>query len=220
MFQSDSEKSDDDKEFDITLHENYSIAEQVHQKQCKPKAKTSCRQSDSMICTKTNGEDSEETSSSLHKWVFDLKAIDTSKVYSNQSLIIIRGKCIHLSSKSWKQITNISLTLLRSHLDEIIIIPRSSYGQMYIVQGLQKSLHFSLGPIGKNEMIAHFDKSDIKTTIIRGTRKESPAKDITTGIYVKTAEQINNSNYERSYKDLMSKMAFHLWPTLFGVRIK
>ena len=154
MFDSESDNTEEDEEFEISVHDNYSITEPIHHKQHQPKGKHIIQpepyhQPASLVSTNYNakfvGDEIEDTSTSLHKWVFNLKAKDTSNVYSNQSLIIIRGNSNQLSSKSWKNLTNISSTSLRSYIDEIIIIPRSSYGQMYIVQGLQKSLHFSLG---------------------------------------------------------------------------
>ena len=161
-------------------------------------------------------ESPKPTKSKLHQWVYDLKNLDTGICeYSCQSLIIVREKINSLSQLCWDKIVMLPITKLQSSINEVIIIPRSSHGQLYIVQGLRTSLHFSLGPIGTKAFTDHFN--NFKIHICTMNRIES-SSNIPAGIHVKTVDASNISRTEQGYKQLMIDMSAHLLEELFKVR--
>ena len=81
-----------------------------------------------------------------YQWVYDLRLNDyANEKFSKKVHVIVRG--------NWKLLMNISLAQLQQMtkhqfqeaITSILVIQRPDTTQLYIVNGLQKSLHFSLG---------------------------------------------------------------------------
>ena len=160
------------------------------------------------------------SSQKLNQWVYDLKAFDTKICeYSAQSLIIIREKNKYLSQFTWDKVLNLPVEEVQSCINEVIIIPRSSHGQFYIVQGLRTSLHFSLGPSGTKAFRDHCTKSKIHICTVSGIESlnNNRLSHIPLGIYAKTVDKLSISRTEHCYKQLMTEMSAHLWEELFKV---
>jgi hypothetical protein len=160
------------------------------------------------------------SSQKLNEWVYDLKAFDTKICeYSAQSLIIIREKNKYLSQFTWDKVLNLPVEEVQSCINEVIIIPRSSHGQFYIVQGLRTSLHFSLGPSGTQAFRDHCVKSKIAICTVNGIESSNNKQlsHIPLGIYVKTVDKLCISTTEHRCKQLMTEMSAHLWEELFKV---
>ena len=78
-------------------------------------------------------------------WVYELKEQNEDfSSFSRQCLVIIRGDHKSISFNSFTQLKQLK-NKLSSYISEVIVIPRSTNGQIYIARGLQNSLHFSLG---------------------------------------------------------------------------
>ena len=160
-------------------------------------------------------ESPKPTKSKLHQWVYDLKNLDTGICeYSRQNLVIVQEKNNGLSQLSWDKILMLPITIIQSSINEVIIIPRSSHGQLYIAQGLRTSLHFSLGPVGRKALTDQCFKSKVHIYTMNGIDRPSltPA-----GIYVKTVDTSSTSKTEQGYKQLMIDMSAHLLEELFKV---
>ena len=126
----------------------------------------------------------------------------------------MREKNNGLSQLSWDKIVMLPGRIIQSSINEVIIIPRSSHGQLYIAQGLRTSLHFSLGPVGTKALTDHFNKFKIHIYTMNGT--DSPSL-TPVGIYVKTVDTSSISRTEQGYKQLMIDMSMHLLEELFKV---
>jgi hypothetical protein len=160
------------------------------------------------------------SSQKLNQWVYDLKAFDTKICeYSAQSLIIIREKNKYLSQFTWDKVLNLPVEEIQSCINEVIIIPRSSHGQFYIVQGLRTSLHFSLGSSGTKAFRHHCVKSKIAISTVGGIKLSNikQLSHIPLGIYVKTVDKLSISTTEHRYKELITEISAHLWEELFKV---
>ena len=127
----------------------------------------------------------------------------------------MREKNNGLSQLSWDKILILPTTIIQSSINEVIIIPRSSHGQLYIAQGLRTSLHFSLGPVGTKEFTNHCVKSKVHIYTMNGIDRPSLTP---IGIYVKTVDTSSTSKTEQGYKQLMIDMSAHLLEELFKVR--
>ena len=106
------------------------------------------------------------------------------------------------------------ITIIQSSIEEVIIIPRSSHGQLYIAQGLRTSLHFSLGSVGTKTLTDQCFKSKVDIYVMNGIDRPSLTP---VGIYVKTVDTSNISKTEQCYKQLMIDMSAHLLEELFKV---
>ena len=81
-------------------------------------------------------------SNDTFQWMFEVKRFNITDIFSQQYLIIIRHHDKNIMLKSWDELNNIRSAT--KAFDEVIAIPRSNIGQIYIVQGLQDSPHFSI----------------------------------------------------------------------------
>ena len=167
---------------------------------------------------------SEKTSSNtqnVHKWVYDLKSLDNSKDFSKLFLVIIRGNSSKIDHLTWEQVKNLTQKEIHPVITEVLFIPRSSHGQLYIVKGLNSSLHFSLGCNGQQALSTYLTTYNINKYTINGheTLMNNDFGNIfeNSGVFVKTAIQHKKSQMEQGYYKLMIDMACHLWGNLFCV---
>ena len=153
-----------------------------------------------------------------HLWVYNLKSLDKNyHDYTSQSLTIVRGNTRkYLKFNSWDDMKQLSSDEVIRSIDEVIFIPRSEHGQFYIVSGLQSSLHFSLGQIGKETFHNFLHCHGIRSTT-SGLSLFDNLESSTSGLFVKTAIQNQKTRLENEYFKLMVKMGSYLWQPLFMV---
>ena len=169
-----------------------------------------------------------------HKWVYDLKALDNQKeAFASKSLVIIRGNSTNLSSRSWTDLCRLKSLTLES-IEKVVIVPRCICGQIYVCQGLQRSLHFSLGKTAILEMkkrlnvmgimVKVYSKEEINRDFHGAITPKEYANFKSDGIYVRNMRQSKSDEFvmsdsiEDRLKICMSNMGKELWNTLFMVR--
>ena len=166
-------------------------------------------------------EKSSSTAQNVHKWVYDLKGLDNSKDFSKMFLVVVRGDTSKIDHLSWEQVKNLTQNDILAAITSVLFIPRRSYGQLYIVKGLNSSLHFSLGSIGQQALSTYLNTNSINEYIMNGhetlmkNKLNNNVHDC--GVFVKTATQHKKSQIEQGYYKLMIDMACHLWGNLLGV---
>jgi hypothetical protein len=104
---------------------------------------------------------------------------------------------------------------MKKTMNYVHIIPRSIHGQMYLVQGLSKSPHFSLGPEGVKVLLSFCSEKKIGFCSYNGT-SEHYTKSNTGTVFVKTINHLKHSFIEDGYTKLMNEMTNTLWETLFS----
>ena len=168
--------------------------------------------------------DSSDDQLNLNQWVYDLKSMDKeTQPFFSKSLVIVRGNHKCWEKKDWSQIYNIPRNHVLKTIHELIIIQRSDKGQLYMVQGLQRSLHFSLGSQGAKTLKNFLTKVGVKVWKGSHTKKYLSVREnlsnsyIPNGLYVKSVKQAHMSPLELGYHKLMENTASGLWTTLFGV---
>ena len=95
------------------------------------------------------------------------------------------------------------------------------YGQYYIVEGLSKSPHFSMGPKGVASLQKMFESMGVQVAHVSGyARIKSAQKLDQSGLHVISSfhEIENNADHELGYKSLMLKLLKELWCPLLMVR--
>ena len=174
-----------------------------------------------------DNSDNEEEELLIEKnlWVYDMKSFDdNNESYGRKSLIIIYGNHKLLSFMSWGKMKNLSTTFIAKTIQNILIIPRSIYGQMYIIKGLHNALHFSLGQQGTTQLKLWALKMNITQNTLNGISIQDTAsyklnnctshnKDIIA--YVKTIDPINTLNFEQRYMNAMKACCNELWYVIF-----
>ena len=118
--------------------------------------------------------------------------------------------------KSWEQMQQLCSDQITRLINEVFFIPRSRHGQIYIVNGLQSSLHFSLGPIGKDTLHNFLHHHGIKVTAGALSQCDN-AYPPPFGLFVKTTVQNRKTKIEKEYFKLMVKMGSYLWQPLVMV---
>ena len=133
--------------------------------------------------------------------------------FATECLIIIRNIEPELNTHTWNQIFQLTSNDLKNKIGMVLIIPRSIHGQLYIVQGLHNSPHFSLGPNGTQTLI---DLCQVnKVSFYNSNQKKEMTNDIPAGMYVKSVNPNNVSFTEKKYIELMKEMTHELWYSLF-----
>ena len=133
--------------------------------------------------------------------------------FATECLIIIRNIQPELNTHSWTQIFQLNSNYVKNKIGIVLIIPRSIHGQLYILQGLHNSPHFSLGPNGTQTLI---DFCNVKKVSFYHSKQNKEMTDnIPTGMYVKSVIPNNVSYTEKKYIQLMKEMTHELWYSLF-----
>ena len=189
-------------------------------------------ESSSSVCTTeacfTDGiqEDTDEEEIHRHNWVYDLKALDfpnTNEGFSKKNLVVVRGDTKSISLSSWNAVQLLSSSNLKHIFEEVIFIPRSENGQVYIIRGLAQSLHFSLGSIASKKLKSFcYDK---KLSIVVAINRNVNDLDLVAAeelnsrfnhLYVETYQALTKTPLQKKTDQLMLECANHLWGVLFG----
>ena len=156
-----------------------------------------------------------------NKWVYDLKEKDHStESFRMKSLVIIVGDHNRISSKTLLQMKNMT-TSLSNIISEVIMIRRCIHGQMYIVNGLHNSLHFSLGQNGCKELQELLLKNGVtirhsnETAVLKGDKYDIDS--LQSNFYVENVIKEKTTLLQTEYIKLMKDMGSFLWSTLFQV---
>ena len=82
-----------------------------------------------------------------YRWIYDLKESfsppSSTTPFHKFHLVVLRVVSNDFFSKSWSELKAMSSNALNKSLKGVIVIPRTITGQVYIINGLQKSPHFS-----------------------------------------------------------------------------
>ena len=117
---------------------------------------------------------------------------------------------------------------LHEIIQSIDLIQRNNVCQLYLIQGLQNSVHFSLGKNGSNKLIEFFHEKGIPLNYFNNkesyfskaekflARKNNPNTKYLVS-YVQNPRGGGLSELEREYIQLMTEMGNQLWPVFFGV---
>ena len=158
-----------------------------------------------------------------NKWVYDLKEKDHStESFKMKSLVIIVGDHNRISSKTLLQMKNMT-TSLSNIISEVIMIRRCICGQLYIVNGLHNSLHFSLGQNGCKELQELLLRNGItirhcnETALLKDKKKDIDS--LPTKFYVENVLHEKTTLLQTEYIMLMKDMGSFLWSTLLKVSV-
>ena len=77
-------------------------------------------------------------------WISELKEKHHSDNFKDDHLVMIPGYSTQLSDMTLSKFLLLNKSLVQGRIGEVITIPRNLHGQIYIVAGLQSTLHFSL----------------------------------------------------------------------------
>ena len=137
-----------------------------------------------------------------------------------KSLVIIVGDHNRISSKTLLQMKNMT-TSLSNIISEVIMIRRCIHGQMYIVNGLHNSLHFSLGQNGCKELQELLLKNRVtirhsnEKAVLKGDKYDIDS--LQSNFYVENVIKEKTTLRQTEYIKLMKDMGSFLWSTLFQV---
>ena len=242
----DVESDDEDKDptFDINKHQKVSKIKMSKQKKRKSNISsvygtTRNNKFDIMPVQEeyvnVNALSSSETEEDCmdHKWVYDLKALDHNKEpFARKALVIVRGDSKKLISKCWQQLCGSKL-LTRASIEKILILPRCIYGQIYLCQGLQQSLHFSLGQAAIKEINEKMHSMGIPVNVYECNEINKDFEGTVTcteyskfqrdGLFVRNMSQykettsLMSNTLDEQLKNHMCNMGKDLWYNLFLV---
>ena len=89
-----------------------------------------------------------------YNWYHDLLHFDNEEdKYCLRYLFVLQGNSSSLKTVTFKSLMQQKNTLLQSNIHNVIMIQRPIKTQIYIIQNLQKSLHFALGSIGSRKFM-------------------------------------------------------------------
>jgi len=133
-----------------------------------------------------------------------------------------------MACKSLSQLQKLGNKWFRLNLKEVLIIPRKEHGQMYIVNGLSKSAHFSLRSNGVGALRNLFGSKGINVHTANGSKrwidhqdKLSDKGNKLSGFYVVSTPENTNQRqaFEVGYQNKMKEMSKVLWPALMLVSV-
>ena len=81
-------------------------------------------------------------------WIYDLKQTHPIQSFDQQALVVLRVNNKSILTHDWNTLRYMNKEEIKDELKEILVIPRSPLGQMYILNGLNKSPHFALSLVG------------------------------------------------------------------------
>lgn len=151
--------------------------------------------------------------SSLHKFLF-------AKDFTKQSLVILRNVDDLLIYESIQTLERRHRTWFSNRIESVIVIPRRKYGQFYVVQGLSRSPHFSLGKKGLNKLTQLFKSKDVRIFHLCGDRKlNDPKSGLLACAYVVSSNpnEQKRSKLELGYQKKMIDLSKEVWQSLLMV---
>ena len=154
-------------------------------------------------------------SNDTFQWMFEVKRFNITDIFSQQYLIIIRHHDKNIMLKSWDELNNIRSAT--KAFDEVIAIPRSNIGQLYIVQGLQDSPHFSISMKSYQEYLVPLClEHNIPCYKINNTIKNNTN---VKGLYVRTYNEFAISRIDNECQIQMRILALKFLPIMFNMNL-
>ena len=77
-----------------------------------------------------------------------------------------------LSAKSFVELEQTSNLRLQKLFFNVMLVPRSKHGQLYILKGLAEKVHFTLGTRGVTKLTQFLDTASIEFKTIKGFRDD------------------------------------------------
>ena len=164
-----------------------------------------------------------------HKWVEYFTQHDPiNEEFSMNSLIIVRGDAKKLKLLSQNDLIVMDSEKVQEIIKSIDLVQRNSLCQMYLIQGLQNSVHFSLGKNGSSKLMEFFHKRGVSLNYYRNydsykscskkfvQRKDNPNTPYMI-TYVENPRKTGLSDLESQYIELMTDVGNELFPIFFGV---
>ena len=172
---------------------------------------------------------SDSDSDEKHIWVYDLKESDKQKeAFCRKSLVIIRGNTECISHRPWSFVSSAPKSFIGSAFQEVIIIPRSEVGQLYMVQGLHSSLHFSLGSISTRSFMDFLSSYRVRylihgksnNNVVNAGKNPIDEKNLVqafSNLHIETVRSVTSRNHVQIKTQLlMEECAVLLCPVFFG----
>ena len=163
-----------------------------------------------------------------YPWVYELKNMDTDIPFCSRSLIVISAtslKCLEdvylkdfpHSSKCNVTNTDSSVSQVnKAKLKEVIIVGRGEKSQMYVMKGLHRLLHFTLGPKGVESIIDLVKHLSYEVTLTCVSHALPIGTENSYLLYLKTVTSKDRpSDFQIDYYNEMKKCALHIIPALF-----
>ena len=154
-----------------------------------------------------------------HQWVYDLRTYDTDGMnFSKKYLVIVTGNCTKLSKLVYNDIESFTEKIAKLHISQVTFIQRGEYTQFYILKGLQRKLHFSLGSKSKKKLLNYCKSNNISYS--NYTNRYQVRNDT---MFLHNQERINDKSTDQLstlYTDKMTKLAMVFLPSLISVTEK
>ena len=141
--------------------------------------------------------------------------------FTQQCLVILRHCHDDIIFQSLASLKKFGIKWYQERIRSVIIIPQMRYGQYYIVEGLCKSPHFSMGPKAVAHLQKLFRSVGVEVAHIPGyTRIKSAQKLDHSGLHVISSfrEVVKNVDHKLGYKSLLLKLSKELWRPLLMIR--
>ena len=122
--------------------------------------------------------------------------------------------------QSLASLKNFGKKWYEERIHSVIVIPRMRHGQYYIVEGLCRSPHFSIGPIASAYMTKMFENVGVKVSNLSGYFMRRPSLQLEkSGFHVLSShpEFERNEKHELGYKSLLLKLSKEIWRPLLMV---
>jgi hypothetical protein len=125
---------------------------------------------------------------------------------------VLFGANGYMLKKTWNQLIQFSQSELSKQIDKIVFIQRNGHAQLYVLQGLQSSPHFSLSSTSVKKLIDFCQDKDIQYELFQNdsnynwanisTSLQNPAS----GVFVKNSNPLCECGVEKRYIELMSQV--------------
>ena len=142
------------------------------------------------------------------------------KEFTKQSLLILRYCKDDIIFQSLASLQKFGKKWFQDQIHSVIIIPCTRYGQYYIVEGLGKSPHFSMGTKGVASLKKMFEAKGIEVAQVPGDARIKCAQKLDhSGLNVTSSfcETDKCADHELGYKSLMLRLSKELWRPLLMV---
>lgn len=140
--------------------------------------------------------------------------------FSNQYLIVLFGVKDDMLQKTWDQLNKCSPSQLKQQIQKIIIIQRNGHAQLYVLQGLQSSPHFSLSSQGTKDIIALCQEKQIRYELflnkshLNWANMSCSTLNTENDVFVKNSSHLYACGVEKRYIDLMNQVFVLVCPSL------
>ena len=154
-------------------------------------------------------------------FVQSLISFFVSTEFTKKCLVILRYCKEDIIFQALTSLQNFGKKWFQKQIHSVVIIPHRRYGHYYIVEGLSKSPHFSMGAKGVATLKKTLEAKGIEVTHQLGDVKYNCAHKIEqSGIYGTSSfpETYKRADHEIGYQSLMLALSKEIWRPLLMVR--